>query len=153
MSFLMQSGRMPLLRSLSLLALRQQLGFLGADLGSTDFLTSAGFENDISKSMSELLYSPLRIGRKKGTDNEIANGSKVPVFLRYQWLFRHQSLFAPFFCLFKSAICNSDEVGKSEVRRICPLSPVVRSHTATTPDPFFCGLNAANQQPPEEQMV
>ena len=32
MSVLMQSGRMPLLRSLSLLALRQQLGFLRADL-------------------------------------------------------------------------------------------------------------------------
>ena len=119
---------------------------------STDFLTSAGFENDISESMSALLYSPLRIGRKKGTDNEIANGSKVPVSLRYQWLFRYQSLFAPFFCLFKSAICNSDEVGKSEVRRICALSPVVRSHTATSPDPFFSGLNAANQQPPEEPM-
>ena len=53
-------------------------------------------------------------GRKKGTDTEIANGSKVPVSLGYSWLFRHQSLFAPLFLSVTSAIRNADEVEKSE---------------------------------------
>ncbi len=66
----------------------------------SDFLNSAWFRKDISEFLLALFYSPLRIGRKKGTDNEIAKVSKVRVSLGYAWLFRHQSLFASFFvCL------------------------------------------------------
>ncbi|OQB98308.1 MAG: hypothetical protein BWX80_04015 [Candidatus Hydrogenedentes bacterium ADurb.Bin101] len=79
----------------------------------SDFLTSTGFDNYISEFRLALFYSPLRMGRKKGTDNEIANVSKEPVSLGYSWLFRHQSLFAPFFLSVTSAIRNADEAGKS----------------------------------------
>jgi len=48
-----------------------------------DFLTLTAFDTAISKSMLAFFYSLLRISRKKGTDNEIATGSKVPVSLRY----------------------------------------------------------------------
>jgi len=63
----------------------------------SDFLNLAGFDNDISEFMLALFFCPLRMGRKKGTDNEIANVRQVPVSLGYSWLFRHQSLFTPFF--------------------------------------------------------
>ena len=67
-----------------------------------DFLTSTGFDNDISEFKLAFFYSPLRPGRKKGTDNEIANVSKIPVSWGYSWLFRYQSLFAPFCCLLRA---------------------------------------------------
>jgi len=82
---------------------------------ASDFLISTWFDDAISESVLALFYRPLRISCKKGTDNEIAYGSKVPVSLRYEWLFRHQSLFAPSFYLFTGAIRNFDEARKSEI--------------------------------------